>query len=136
MNIYLDIDGVLIDQNDRAADYADEFLQFVLTHWPTSTYWLSIHSRNGQNKTYDLLQPYLRKKTLKDIHLIKSTNWEELKTEAIDFKRPFLWFDTQLYKEEQAILDHYQARACYRHIDLRRDSLQLLDELVYVRSLA
>lgn len=135
MNIYLDIDGVLIGQNNRAADYADEFLQFILGHWPSSTYWLSTHCRNGKDTAQTLLQPYLRKKTLHQLATIKQTNWDDIKTDAINFKKPFLWFDTELYQEEKAILDHYQAGACFRLINLRKDSMQLLDELVYLRSL-
>ena len=41
MNIYLDIDGVLLANENNAAPYADEFLQHILTKYPDSTYWLT-----------------------------------------------------------------------------------------------
>lgn len=135
MNIYLDIDGVLLVQNSRAADYADEFLQFVLKHWPDSTYWLSSYCRRGENIASDLLEPYVRRKTHKLLSQIKPTEWDDLKTDAINFKQPFLWYDTELYSEETAILEHYEALPCFRRIDLQKDQFQLLDELVHLRSL-
>ncbi len=135
MNIYLDIDGVLLAHENRAADYADEFLQFILKYWPETTYWLTTHCWKGHNRTYDVLEPYLRKQTLKQLHLIKPTEWGELKTDAINFKRPFLWFDDDLFDEEKQILEHYRALECHRRIDLGHDQFQLLDEIVHLRSL-
>ncbi len=135
MNIYLDIDGVLLAHEGRAADYADEFLSYVLTHWPDSTYWLTTHCWKGQNRTRQVLEPFLKKRTLALLDKIRPTEWDELKTDAIDFKTPFLWFDDDLYPEEQEILEHYRALACHRRIDLSRDSFQLLDEIVHLRSL-
>ncbi len=43
MNIYLDIDGVLLANNLHPANYASEFLEYVLTSYPDSTYWLTTH---------------------------------------------------------------------------------------------
>lgn len=136
MNIYLDIDGVLLAHERRAADYADEFVQFILKHWPDSTYWLTTHCWKGQNRTYEVLEPFLKKKTLDQLHKIKPTEWGDLKTDAINFKRPFLWFDDDLFPEEKEILEHYRALECHRKINLSRDQFQLLDELVHLRSLA
>lgn len=136
MNIYLDIDGVLLAHEGRAADYADEFVQFILKHWPDSTYWLTTHCWKGQNRTYEVLEPFLKKKTLDQLHKIKPTEWGDLKTDAINFKRPFLWFDDDLFPEEKEILEHYRALECHRKINLSRDQFQLLDELVHLRSLA
>ena len=41
MNVYLDIDGVLLANEKSATNYADEFLQAVLAAYPDSTYWLT-----------------------------------------------------------------------------------------------
>jgi len=43
MNIYLDIDGVLLERNLKPARYAPEFITYVLTHYPDSTYLLTTH---------------------------------------------------------------------------------------------
>lgn len=136
MNIYLDIDGVLLREDGRAADFADEFLQFILANWPDTIHWLSIRNREGREHIIETLRPHLKAKTLKQIQNIKLTTWEDLKTDAIYFKRPFLWYDTNLYPEEEEILEHYQALPCFRRITLRKIPMQLLDEIVYLRSLA
>ena len=60
MNIYLDIDGVLLINEGHAAPYADEFLQAVLTKYPESTYWLTTHNWKGENRAKDVLTPHLR----------------------------------------------------------------------------
>ena len=43
MNIYLDIDGVLLVDVGKPAHFANEFLQAVLKKYPDSTYWLTTH---------------------------------------------------------------------------------------------
>lgn len=50
MNVYLDIDGVLLANEKSAANYADEFLQAVLAAYPDSTYWLT--TRNWTKDDY------------------------------------------------------------------------------------
>lgn len=136
MNIYLDIDGTLLANSRQAAAHADEFLGVVLKYWPTSTYWLTTHFWRGQNTVRQVLEPVLKPQTMKQLSLIKPARWQELKTEGIDFKTPFLWFDDDLVPEEEQILRHYGALDCFRRIDLMRDPHQLMDEIEYLRSLA
>lgn len=38
-DIYLDIDGVLIANELNPANYAKEFIEYVLEHHPDTTYW-------------------------------------------------------------------------------------------------
>lgn len=135
MNIYLDIDGVLLANSNNAAAYADEFLTLILKRCPDSTYWLTTHFWRGQDTTRKVLEPVLKPKTIELLEQIKPAYWEELKTEGIDFKRPFLWFDDDLISEERQILEHYGALECFRLVDLVADPLQLLDEIDYLRSL-
>lgn len=136
MNIYLDIDGVLLANDKQAALYADQFLRYILRRWPTSTYWLTTHHWRRVNTTRDVLAPALVPSTLELLHLIKPAAWDERKTDGIDFNQPFLWFDDDLYPEEKAILKHYDALDCFRQVLLERDPHQLMDELDYLRSLA
>lgn len=135
MNIYLDIDEVLLESRVSPAHYVDEFLEVVMNNWPDSVYWLSPHCRGGINRANEILEPVLRAKTFKLTQNIQPTDWGELKTDAIDFKTPFLWFDTDIYNEEREILKHYNALGCFRRINLSRDPLQLLNEIVHLRSL-
>lgn len=136
MNIYLGINGVLLDKNSNLVDFAEVFLQYILTYWPDSTYWLSSHCWQGKDTTMELLKPKLRKKrTLQLIELVKPTSWGELKTDAIDFKQPFLWFESELFNEERQILEHYRAVECHHKINLSKDPSQLLSEVVYLKTL-
>lgn len=135
INIYLDIDGVLLANEHGAAHHADEFLQYILERWPNSTYWLTTHVWRGENRAIKVLAPYLKPKTVDALRLVKPTAWTELKTEGIDFKKPFLWFDDDLMPNEETILKHYGARDCLRMINLHKNPHQLMDELVYLKQL-
>lgn len=136
LNIYLDIDGVLLSSEGRAASYADDFIRLVLSRWPDSTYWLTTHYWRGQNTTRQVLEPALKPATLRLLDMIKPTTWGDLKTDGINFKQPFLWFDDDLYEEEREILKHYDALECHRNINLQKDPMQLLDEIAYLKNLA
>lgn len=49
MNIYLDIDGVLLANDWNAANHANEFLRLVLEKYPDTTYWLTTHCQGDPN---------------------------------------------------------------------------------------
>lgn len=49
MNIYLDIDEVLIANKMYSATHANEFLKYILTKYPNSTYWLTTHRQGDAN---------------------------------------------------------------------------------------
>lgn len=133
MNIYLDIDGVLLANDHQAANFADDFLQFVLKKFPDSTYWLTTHCWRGRNQAVEILEPHLKSKTIELIRRVKPTDWDELKTDAIDFKKPFFWYDDDLFDRERAILERLEALACHRHIDLGKDPNQLMDEINWLK---
>lgn len=104
MNIYLDIDGVLLANEHSAAEYADEFLQGVLAKYPDTTYWLTTHDWIEGNRAIERLTPFLKQETINLLPKIKSTKWDQSKTDGIDFNHPFLWFDDDIYPEEKQAL--------------------------------
>lgn len=126
MNIYLDIDGVLLINEKNASPYANEFIQAVVTKYPNNTFWLTTHCWQGENRTLEILDPALNKVTLEFVKQIKPTNWGELKTDAIDFSQPFLWFDDDLFDEEKAELERRNALQNHVHVDLNKDTDSLL----------
>ena len=132
MNIYLDIDGVLLANDYASANFADDFLTFVLRHFPDSTYWLTTHCWRGQYRAVEVLRPHLKPATVRLLKNVKPTEWNDLKTDGINFKTPFFWYDDDLFEEEKVILAHYGATACHRPIDLGRDPNQLMDEITYL----
>lgn len=135
MNIYLDIDGVLLANTVTTANFADDFLQYVLGRWPDSTYWLTTHQWRGQDRTLQLLKPVLNARTRKLMPLIKPTNWRQLKTDGIDFSKEFLWFDDDLYPEEREVLSIYNVLGSWIEVNLQKDPNQLLDEIAHLRAL-
>ncbi len=109
MNIYLDIDGVLLANEHYPANYAPEFLRYVLTNYPDTTYWLTTHCQG------DALQPIrdvghlFDGETVELMKKIKPTTWldSSAKTDAIDFTKPFLWFDDDLFfNERKTLIEH------------------------------
>lgn len=126
MNIYLDIDGVLLADIGIAANYADEFLQTALAKYPDSTYWLTTHCWKGENRAKEVLAAALRPVTVELLDKIKPTGWGEFKTDAIDFSQPFLWFDDDLFDEEREQLIKFDALHSWIKVDLSSDENALL----------
>lgn len=132
MNIYLDIDGVLLINEDFAAPHADEFIQRVLEKYPNSTYWLTTHCWQGENRTKAILANKLEKATEELLKLIQPTDWGECKTDAIDWNKPFLWFDDDLYEDERQVLEEHNCLSSWIEVDLVKDPEQLLKHLSLV----
>lgn len=118
MNIYLDIDGVLLANENALAEDAEDFLKAVLKKCPDSTYWLTTHCWKGENRAVEVLSPFLSAELVKQIRVIKPTEWGEAKTDAIDFSQPFLWFDDDLYPEEKEVLLARNALSYWVEVDL------------------
>lgn len=121
MNVYLDIDGVLLANEAHAANYADEFLQTILERYPDSTYWLTTHNWNGENRAKEVLALYLRPETVKLLDKIKPAEWGEHKTDAINFDEDFLWFDDDLWPDELKVLEEHEAAEQFILVKLGED---------------
>lgn len=129
MNIYLDIDGVLLIDEKHASPHADEFLQHVLNKYPDTTYWLTTHNWKGENRAKAVLAPFLVPETVALLDKIKPSEWNELKTDAINFEEDFLWFDDDLWPDEMKVLEQHNATGRFIMIDLRKDP-DLLKKLI------
>lgn len=108
MNIYLDIDGVLRGTASPVEDVVD-LLEFILTNYPDSTFWLTTHCRQGYNHTRAaLLDSDLPKELVERASsMIQPSDFSVLKTEGIDFTKPFLWLDDNLFESEQKVLESH-----------------------------
>ena len=121
MNIYLDIDGVLLANESNAANYADEFLKAVIEKYPESTYWLTTHNCRGENRAKEVLAPHLKPETVDLLDRVKPSEWKDLKTDAIDFDQDFLWFDDDLWPNELNVLERHEALQNFMMVDLQKD---------------
>jgi len=125
MNIYLDIDGVLLIDEKHAAPHADEFIQAVLAKYPDTTYWLTTHNWQGENRTKEVLSPVLKPETVALLDKIKTTEWRDLKTDALDFGEDFLWFDDDLWPDELKVLSMHNATTDFVMVNLNKNPNQL-----------
>lgn len=127
MNIYLDIDGVLLANDRHPANYAKEFLKYVLTHYPDTTYWLTTHCQGDASRPIKNIGDLFDDETVEIMKKIKPTTWLDSpsKTSAIDFSQPFLWFDDDLFISERNELIEHNALDNWIEVDLRKDPDQL-----------
>lgn len=127
MNIYLDVDGVLLAHYDTPANYASEFIKFVLNKYPDTTYWLTTRSKGDTDQVLFQLEPLFDKEIFELLKQIKPSVWQNAKTEGIDFSKPFLWFDDDLFLDEKEELIKHSVLDNYIKVDLHKNPNQLQD---------
>jgi hypothetical protein len=123
MNIYLDIDGVLLDKGLKPALHIDDFLKRLLDG--NDVYWLTTRCKGDAGATLGQLSTLLEPQTLELLKVVKATDWRTLKTEAIDFAKPFLWFDDNLFYGERQMLESFYVIENWIKVDLGADPNQL-----------
>ena len=126
-NTYLDIDGVLLANDLTPANYAKEFLSTVLERYPYSTYWLTTHCDGDANVPIQHIGHLFDAETVELMKKIKPTSWHTAKTRAINFDKPFLWFDDDLFYEEKEALAMHGVLDNWINVDLAKNPDQLAD---------
>jgi hypothetical protein len=129
MNVYLDIDGVLLANDLNPANYANEFLRYVLNKFPDTTYWLTTHCNGDASVPIQHIGHMFEPEVQELMKLIKPTSWETAKTRAIDFSKPFLWFDDDLFFEEKAALEKHDVLENWIEVNLADNKDQLANFL-------
>lgn len=117
MNIYLDIDGVLLKKDGEPSDGVLEFLKYVTDNH--SVYWLTTHCRGGENNAVEYLLRALPAESREYLDKIIPTDWQTLKTEAIDFSQDFRWFDDYSMQAELNVLAENNAKDKLVLVDLK-----------------
>ena len=103
--IYFDIDGVIKGVASSKEDVI-ELLRFCLDNYPGAVYWLTTHCRGGINHTVFALSGEFPDDFIDELHdKVLPTDWEILKTDAIDMDSDFVWFDDNLFEAERAVLE-------------------------------
>lgn len=124
-NIYLDIDGVLLANENYAALHAKEFLARVLEKYPDTTYWLTTHCQGDSETPIQHVGHLFDNETVALMRRIKPTKWTTAKTEAIDFTKPFLWFDDDCFPDERIVLTERGVFDNWIEVDLSKNINQL-----------
>jgi hypothetical protein len=125
MNIYLDIDGVLITKNGKPAKHLKPFLKYVLENH--TVYWLTTHCKGDASYPLNYLKNFLDQTTWSLLRNLKATNFNIKKTEAIDFENDFLWLDDCIFSGEIEDLQKHNKMKSWIKVDLSANPNQLLD---------
>ncbi|MFW0862061.1 MAG: hypothetical protein ACKKL6_00535 [Candidatus Komeilibacteria bacterium] len=129
MNIYLDIDGVLIhdalDKYQQPADGLVEFLKYITNNH--DVYWLTTHCKGDTEHLLEYLRDRISVEAMEYARLIKPTTWGTWKTEGIDFSKDFRWLDDDVYRLEHAALKERNCENKLINIDLVKNPNQLTD---------
>jgi hypothetical protein len=120
-NIYLDIDGVLLANDLNPANHSEEFIKYVLTNYPDSTYWLTTHCDGDASVPIQHIGHLFSDEVVELMKMIKPTTWETAKTRGIDFNEQFLWFDDDLFYEEKEELIKQRVLDNWIEVDLQKD---------------
>lgn len=124
-NIYLDVDGVLVDKTLNAPYYANEFIKYVCENFSDNVYWLTTRCSGDSTTLLQQISHLYSPEVAELLRSIKPTTWSGMKTAAIDFSMPFLWFDDNLFLAEEQHLKTNNALDNYIKIDLKSDPKQL-----------
>lgn len=130
-NLYIDIDGVLVDRVGRAADGVVAFLRFVTEHF--DCYWLTTHCDGDVDQPFLYLVGKLPAEALPYLEKIRPTKFGALKTEGIDFSTPFYWLDDTVFESEQAVLRSHGVEWSFLYTDLSRGPSVLRHALSYLQ---
>jgi len=101
MNVYLDIDGTLLQKDGSPAKGLHEFLEYMIANH--TCYWLTTHCRREGDieHVHEYLESRLPADTFELIKQIRPTIWNVRKTETIDFFQDFRWFDDSVMASER-----------------------------------
>ena len=112
IKLYLDIDGVLLHtKKPCAAEYAAEFIDYVTANF--DCYWLTTHCKGDATTVQQYLSEYFPAEVMEKISRVKPTNWDALKTDAINFDEKFYWLDDYPFRAELDVLkQHNQEKRC------------------------
>ncbi len=102
--IYFDVDGVLRGTASPKEDII-ALLRYCLDYYGDSLYWLTTHCKYGANRAPEALRGVLPDDLVDELKVkVHPTDWENLKTEAVDLDSDFVWFDDHLFDSEKQIL--------------------------------
>ena len=131
MNIYLDIDGTILDSNLKPARHLKKFLEIALEKH--NLFWLSSHCKGNSQSLIDYFSNFLEGDYIELFKRIKPTNWQTLKTEAIDFSNDFIWLDDYILEQEQKVLKEKGKLDSWVKIDLNNNPNQFLDIIKVIK---
>ena len=130
MDIYLDIDGVILDKDLKPTSHLKKFLEHITDNH--EVFWLTTHCKGDSSSTLSYLSRFLDKDIIELLKKVKPTSWNTLKTEAIDFTKDFVWLDDYIFPTERQVLERENKLDCWIEVNLKGSGdglLQVLKDL-------
>lgn len=124
MNIYLDIDGVLLTKQKQPANHLAAFLKYVTENY--TCYWLTTHCKGNAQTAINYLTSYAGTEVVDYLSEIQVTDWSTYKTEAINFTEDFVWLDDYALYAEVEMLKKHRSTDKLQLINLETTPDQLL----------
>ncbi len=118
MHIYLDIDQVLRTNDNKLAAQAGQFLEVITKH---HVHWLTADYGGSVELALRRLTPLLTHDEINVISIIEMTKWDLLRTEAIDFRKPFLWFTHSVDEFEMEDLERHKCTQNLHIVNVSND---------------
>lgn len=130
MDLYLDIDGVLLNTRvQKPANNLDFFVKFITEEY--NCYWLTTHCKGNSLTAINYLKQYISTESLERLKFVKPTNWSTLKTEGINFDNEFIWLEDAPFQAEVKILEKHNKENNLILVDLN-NSNELVDIIEYL----
>ena len=104
--------------------HLDKFLMHILNNY--SVFWLTSRCHGDSKYTVRYLSQFLLPDTFVLTEMIKPTNFQLDKTEAIDFSKRFFWLDDELFDSEKNTLRQHNKYDSWLEINLIKNPNQLL----------
>ena len=133
MNLYIDIDGVLLDYNtDTYAKGAIELMEYAINEF--DCYWLTTHCKGDSSPAIEYLAGYFPPEIIEKLKKVKPTYWGDLKTEGIDFDKNFIWLDDYPFQAELSVLEEFGMSDSIYRVNLANDN-ELENVLAHLKSI-
>ena len=71
-------------------------------------FWLTTHCKGNPITAINYLKEFYPIEIIENLKIIKPTNWDTLKTEAINFNKNFVWLDDNPFEAEKRVLKQHE----------------------------
>ncbi|MCR4324412.1 MAG: hypothetical protein NUV69_01860 [Candidatus Curtissbacteria bacterium] len=120
INVYIDIDGVILTKGVIPALHLDEFLKYILHNY--SVFWLT-----SRSQPVKYLSQFLDSSTISLLQKVQPTNFRLDKTEAINFSKRFFWLECEIFASELNMLNKHGEYKSWIEVNLMKNPNQLRD---------